>query len=295
MSPTRDLALYTQRKSPMLLMTHLQQLVMDGSRSNLPSRHIPILTFTNLPQIAEDGLDQNGVFCSTRLRKANAPYKATIPTSMAPGDYLLRAEMLTLNNAGSYSIGGQEQPQFYVGCVAVTISGGDSSAKAQQVSIPGYVTKQTPGLIWDIWNGKDQNTGSFKVGSYPRVGPAPLSEGGSSSLSPSAASPSKGSPSGKPSSKPSKPSAPAPAPETPAPSEGSGDEDSGSGDEQGDSPAESPTPSEKPRQKQKQPDNVVVVTKTVYVNAPVETHYVTVGQDSRSWGKVRARRGTWRA
>ncbi|KAI5820763.1 glycosyl hydrolase family 61-domain-containing protein [Pyronema omphalodes] len=239
-------------------------------------------------KIAEDGLDQNGVFCSTRLRKANAPYKVTIPTTMAPGDYLLRAEMITLNNAGSYAIGGQEEPQFYVGCIAVTITGGDSSAKVQEVSIPGYLTKQSPGLIWDIWNGKDKAAGSFRVGSYPRVGPAPISEEESSDPSPSKGSPS-GKPSGRPSGRPSKPTAPTPAPETPEPTYGPGD---GSGDEEGDSPAESPR---KPKHKQKQPPNVVVVTKTVYVDAPVETHYVTVGHDGRLFDRARVRRGAWRA
>jgi hypothetical protein len=66
-------------------------------------------------KISEDGLDKDGVFCSTRLREANAPQPATVPKSLKPGDYLFRAEMLTLNNAGPKSIGGEEQPQFYVG------------------------------------------------------------------------------------------------------------------------------------------------------------------------------------
>jgi hypothetical protein len=58
----------------------------------------------------EDGLDSNGVFCTTRLREANAYQSATIPMTIEPGDYLLRAEFLTLNNAGPKSIGGEEQP-----------------------------------------------------------------------------------------------------------------------------------------------------------------------------------------
>ena len=57
----------------------------------------------------------DGVFCSDVLRLANAPMRTYLPKSIANGDYLVRTEILTLNNAGSSAIGGLEEPQFYVG------------------------------------------------------------------------------------------------------------------------------------------------------------------------------------
>jgi len=128
-------------------------------------------------KISEDGLDAKGVFCTTRLREADAPMPATIPSTLEPGDYLLRAEMLTLNNAGPKSIGGEEQPQFYPGCVQVTVEGTDGSAKPEStVSIPGYLTLSSPGLIFDVWN-SPSNTFS----NYPMPGPKPLVASGNSS------------------------------------------------------------------------------------------------------------------
>lgn len=66
-------------------------------------------------KIMESGLDGSGVFCTDRIRLVNGHLDAMIPTTIAAGDYLVRAELLTLNNAGPKSIGGQEEPQFYVG------------------------------------------------------------------------------------------------------------------------------------------------------------------------------------
>lgn len=66
-------------------------------------------------KIAEDGLDSSGTFCTDRLRLANAPQPGVVPKNIPAGDYLFRAEILTLNNAGPASLGGAEEPQFYVG------------------------------------------------------------------------------------------------------------------------------------------------------------------------------------
>ncbi|KAA8909303.1 glycosyl hydrolase family 61-domain-containing protein [Sphaerosporella brunnea] len=122
-------------------------------------------------KIMEDGLDSNGVFCTTRLRKSNAYQSAKIPMSIAPGDYLLRAELLTLKNAGPKSVGGQEQPQFYSGCVQVTITGTTGTVTPETVSIPGYVNTDTPGLTFDVRNSP---TGTFSGYSVP--GPALFSD-----------------------------------------------------------------------------------------------------------------------
>lgn len=68
-------------------------------------------------KVTEDGLDSAGTFCTDRLRLANAPQPAVVPKNIPAGDYLFRAEILTLNNAGPANMGGAEEPQFYTGYV----------------------------------------------------------------------------------------------------------------------------------------------------------------------------------
>jgi len=66
-------------------------------------------------KVTEDGLDSSGTFCTDRLRLANAAQPAVVPKNIPAGDYLFRAEILTLNNAGPANMGGAEEPQFYTG------------------------------------------------------------------------------------------------------------------------------------------------------------------------------------
>ncbi|RPA90414.1 hypothetical protein L873DRAFT_1821144 [Choiromyces venosus 120613-1] len=132
-------------------------------------------------KVSEDGLDAAGTFCTDRLRLANAPQPGVIPKNIPSGDYLIRAELLTLNNAGPASIGGQEQPQFYVGCVQITVEGTSGSPNVEKVTIPGYLTKSSPGLIFDIWNSKTYSN-------YPMPGPKPLTGSTNSSLAPAVSS-----------------------------------------------------------------------------------------------------------
>lgn len=118
----------------------------------------------------EDGLDSKGVFCTTRLREADALQEVTIPSTIEAGDYLLRAEFLTLNDAAAKSAGGKETPQFYPGCAQVTITGTTGTAKPATVKIPGYVDITSPGLIFDV-----RNKETFE--DYPMPGPALFVDG----------------------------------------------------------------------------------------------------------------------
>ena len=77
------------------------------------------------------------------------------------------AEILTLNEADPNAA---RSPQFYPGCVQVTISGGDSTANPETVSIPGYFDNvESPGLLYNIWTTDDYSD-------YEIPGPAPLAE-----------------------------------------------------------------------------------------------------------------------
>ncbi|CUS09945.1 unnamed protein product [Tuber aestivum] len=133
-------------------------------------------------KVTEDGLDSAGTFCTDRLRKANAPQPGVVPKNIPPGDYLYRAEILTLNNAGPANMGGAEEQQFYVSCVQVTVEGTSGNPDVEKVSIPGYLTKSSPGMVFDIWN-------SETYSNYPIPGPKPLTDNAGSSPGPAVSSP----------------------------------------------------------------------------------------------------------
>ncbi|KAL2256705.1 hypothetical protein VTK26DRAFT_1256 [Humicola hyalothermophila] len=73
-------------------------------------------------------------------------YTATIPSCIAPGDYLLRIQSLAIHNPWPAGI-----PQFYISCAQVTVTGG-GSANPSTVSIPGAFKETDPGYTANIYN-----------------------------------------------------------------------------------------------------------------------------------------------
>jgi len=67
-----------------------------------------------------------------------------IPTDIAPGDYLLRAEVIALHVAG-----GLNGAQFYPSCYQITVAGSGSASPAG-VSFPGAYKNTDPGILVDI-------------------------------------------------------------------------------------------------------------------------------------------------
>src|SRR5690606_34410032 len=88
-----------------------------------------------------------------------------IPSDIAPGDYLLRTEVIALHVAGSP--GGA---QHYVSCFQLKVTGG-GSANPSGVSFPGAYSASDPGILFNLY-------GSYT--SYPVPGP-PVYTGGAGS------------------------------------------------------------------------------------------------------------------
>ncbi|KAI2602190.1 lytic polysaccharide monooxygenase [Hypoxylon sp. NC1633] len=68
----------------------------------------------------------------------------TIPSDLAPGDYLLRAEALALHTAAQ-----SKGAQFYVTCFQLSVTGSGSS-KPAGVSLPGAYKASDPGILVNI-------------------------------------------------------------------------------------------------------------------------------------------------
>lgn len=93
-------------------------------------------------KISEAGFSGDGktVFLDTEqpsgwaIAKLNGGgrYSTTIPQGLAPGNYLIRHELIALHQANA--------PQFYPECAQIVISGSGTSepSSSQKASIPGY-------------------------------------------------------------------------------------------------------------------------------------------------------------
>lgn len=67
-----------------------------------------------------------------------------IPTDIAPGDYLLRAEVIALHTAAS-----SNGAQFYMSCFQLTVSG-SGTATPSTILLPGAYSASDPGILVNI-------------------------------------------------------------------------------------------------------------------------------------------------
>ena len=83
-------------------------------------------------KVQQDGLDSAGVWGTERVINGKGIHKITIPKCIAPGQYLLRPEMLALHAASSYP-----GAQFYQECAQINVIGGTGAKTTNTVSLPG--------------------------------------------------------------------------------------------------------------------------------------------------------------
>lgn len=82
-------------------------------------------------KIQEDGLS-NGQWGTIKVINNKGIQAIKIPACIAPGQYLLRAEMIALHGAGSYP-----GAQFYMECAQIEVVGGTGAKTPSTVSFPG--------------------------------------------------------------------------------------------------------------------------------------------------------------
>lgn len=90
------------------------------------------------------------------------PVDVKIPSDIAPGDYLLRAEVIALHTASSLN-----SAQFYASCYQITVAG-SGSATPSGVLFPGAYKNTDPGVLVDIHQ---------KMSTYVNPGPSVYSGG----------------------------------------------------------------------------------------------------------------------
>jgi len=115
-------------------------------------------------KIAEDGLDSSGKWAVDRMIAGSGWNYFTLPSCVAPGNYLMRVELLALHSA--YSSGGA---QFYMECAQINVTGSGTSTGANFVSFPGAYKANDPGILINIYG----TSGQPDNGGKPYVIPGP--------------------------------------------------------------------------------------------------------------------------
>ncbi|GAA5879566.1 hypothetical protein JCM1840_003319 [Sporobolomyces johnsonii] len=101
--------------------------------------------------------DEAGEWAVTKMIANKGRNTVTVPSDLAPGNYLVRFDLLALHSASS--AGGA---QFYPNCAQIKVTGSGSTALPAGVSIPGFFTESTPGIVWNIYYSTDYNvTGDY--------------------------------------------------------------------------------------------------------------------------------------
>jgi len=120
-------------------------------------------------KIYHDGLNA-GTWAVDKLITNKGKVSFRIPACIAPGEYLLRVELIALHGAGSYP-----GAQFYMECAQIRITGGGSTSPAT-VNFPGAYSGSDPGVLVNIYYPP--------LTSYTIPGPAVFTCGGSGTTQP---------------------------------------------------------------------------------------------------------------
>ncbi|KAJ7212115.1 glycoside hydrolase family 61 protein [Mycena pura] len=98
-------------------------------------------------KIQQSGRDSSG-WAQAQLN-SGAPANFTLPSNLAPGNYLLRHEIIALQNG--VTEGGAE---FYASCSQLSVGGSDSGepSSSELVKLPGAYSATDPGILVDVYS-----------------------------------------------------------------------------------------------------------------------------------------------
>ncbi|KAK1754014.1 family 61 putative glycoside hydrolase [Echria macrotheca] len=117
-------------------------------------------------KVAEEGLS-GGVWAVDNMIANGGWHYFTMPSCIAPGQYLMRVELIALHSASTP--GGA---QFYMECAQIQITGNGNTVGSNTVSFPGAYQSNHPGIQINIYDqGQPTNGGR----PYQIPGPAPIS------------------------------------------------------------------------------------------------------------------------
>jgi cellulase len=99
-------------------------------------------------KISESGYDvSTETWAVTTLIADEGIQQIPIPSCIASGQYLLRAELIALHGASS-----EGGAQFYMECAQINLTGGTGAKSPATVSIPGTYSATDPGILINIYD-----------------------------------------------------------------------------------------------------------------------------------------------
>ena len=91
-----------------------------------------------------DGYDTStGTWGTDNMNANNGLVTTKIPSDLADSEYLVRSEVLALQEVGD--------PQMYIGCAQVQLSGSGTAVPGDTASTPGYIDSSTPAIHVNIY------------------------------------------------------------------------------------------------------------------------------------------------
>jgi cellulase len=119
-------------------------------------------------KVAEDSFDPaSGKWGVDNMVSGKGWHYFTMPTCIAPGQYLLRVELLALHSAHQ-----SRGAQFYQSCAQIEVSGSGTFTATNTVSIPGVYQQNDPSILVNIYGtgGVPNNAGK----PFTPAGPRPI-------------------------------------------------------------------------------------------------------------------------
>ncbi|TDZ74530.1 Polysaccharide monooxygenase Cel61a [Colletotrichum trifolii] len=96
--------------------------------------------------------NEGGEWAADRLRTNGLSWEAKIPADIAPGNYVLRHEIIALHSAGQ-----ENGAQFYPQCINLEITG-SGTANPEGVVGTSLYKATDPGVLFDIYSGSGEYT-----------------------------------------------------------------------------------------------------------------------------------------
>ncbi|RDL33174.1 Endoglucanase II [Venustampulla echinocandica] len=120
-------------------------------------------------KIAEEGLNTgSGKWAVDTMIGNQGWWDFTMPSCIAPGQYLMRVELLALHSA--YSAGGA---QFYMSCANIEVTGSGTKTGSNLVKFPGAYPSNDAGIVINIYSGTPSlpNNGgkAYKIPGPPKL------------------------------------------------------------------------------------------------------------------------------
>lgn len=94
-----------------------------------------------------------GQWAVDKLLANGGKHSCTLPSALAPGNYLLRAEIMAHHESEtSYSTNPARGTQFYPSCTQITVTAGGSAVPNQNYNFVGGYKYSDPGILINVYS-----------------------------------------------------------------------------------------------------------------------------------------------